>query len=196
MSIIDKIGRRPDEVIEHDNGDITYRFGTNTFRYAVDGVYVKCLNEGEINSEGLECRLNEDDSIEQYQWATGWAWLAKSGDEPLFEIGRHLVETGGDVTPSGRGANNPENEGMTIWFEIPKVWASFKMAKDGLIEMEDCFTGDVYVSQTIDGALDRLTWLIERTGDDELWEAIRQGKEEVEARYAELFGKDEEEEEE
>lgn len=185
MSIIDKIGRKPDSVTELDNGDIVYAYGHKRYRYAVDGVYVSIESAGHIQSHGLECRLNPDDTIEQFQFADGWAWMAIPGDEPLYELGRELTSVGGDMTPSG---HSDGKTGMSIWFEIPKVWVQFKMDGD-LIQMDDCFTGDEYWAQTIEGALDRLTWLIERTADEDLWDAIAKGKEEMEARYVELVDK-------
>lgn len=195
MSIIDKIGQRPDNVMEHDNGDITYVFWKYEFRYAVDGVYVK-LNNGDEKpiSNGLECRVNEDDSIEHFEWAKSWAMIAREGDEPLYELGRHLVDVGGEMTPSGWGYNPEKTEGMKIWFEIPEVWVYFQMEADGLIKMEDCFTGDEYVSNSVDGALERLAWLIERTEDHDLWEAIQKGKDKMQERYSDPIASDEEEE--
>jgi hypothetical protein len=63
-----------------------------------------------------------------------------------------------------------------------------------LIQMDDCWTGDEYWSQTVEGALERLQWLIERTADDDLWKAIAEGRKEMEERYALLVGTDAEEE--
>ena len=185
MSIIDKIGRKPDSVTELDNGDVIYAYGANRFRYALDGVWVSVEPKGQIDSHGLECRLNEDDTIEQFEWATSWAWLAYQGDEPIYELGRHLCEAGGDMTPSGWGKE--KNLPMTLWFELPGVWVSFRM-DDGLIKIDDCFTGDVYHAQTVHGALDRLAWLTERAQDEELWSAINEEKERIQARDAELYG--------
>lgn len=188
MNIIDKKGRRPDEVIEHDNGDITYRYALDHFRYAVDGVYVTSQSNDETRSHGLECRLNPDDTIEQFSFAESWAYLAIPGDEPLYELGRELTNVGGDLTPSGHA---DRKTGMSLWFEIPKVWVHFQMDGD-LIKMEDCFTGDHYWAQTVEGALERLTWLIERTADEDLWQAINEAKEQILARDAELYVEDEE----
>lgn len=191
MNIIDKMGRKPDSVTELDNGDIVYAYGVDRFRYAVDGVYVSVESKGQIQSNGLECRLNPEDTIEMFSFATAWAWLAVPGDEPLYELGRELSEVAGDMTPSGHA---DRKTGMSLWFEIPKVWVQFTMDGD-LIKMEDCFTGDSYWAQTVEGALDRLTWLIERTADHDLLDAIEKGKEEMENRYSGLFGTDAEEEE-
>jgi hypothetical protein len=184
MNIIDKMGRKPDSVTELDNGDIVYAYGLNRYRYAVDGVYVSTESSGEIVSDGLECRLNPDDSIEMFEFANGWSWLAIPGDEPLYELGRELTQVGGDLTPSGR----PEQkQGMSLWFEIPKVWVQFKMDGD-LIQMDDCWSGDEYWSQTVEGALERLQWLIERTADDDLWDAIAEGRKVMEERNQMLNG--------
>ena len=195
MNIIDKMGRKPDSVTELDNGDIVYAYGVNRYRYAVDGVFVSTESSGQIVSNGLECRLNPDDSIEMFEFANSWSWLAIPGDEPLYELGRELTEVGGDMTPSGR----PEQkEGMSVWFEIPKVWVQFKMDGD-LIQMDDCWSGDEYWAQTVEGALERLQWLIERTADDDLWDAIAEGRKEMEERHqklVDLFAEAEEEEEE
>lgn len=194
MSIIDKMGRKPDTVTELDNGDVIYSYGAKRFRYAIDGVWVSIQGEKQtFDSHGLECRLNEDDTIEQFEWATSWAWLAYEGDEPIYELGRHLCEAGGDMTPSGFGKE--KNLPMKLWFEIPGVWVNFQM-EDDLIKMEDCFTGDVWHAQTVHGALDRLAWLTDRAQDEDLWNAINEEKDRIVARDAELYGTDTEAEEE
>ena len=197
MSIIDKIGERPTEVTENDNGDIIYHYWKDRFRYAVDGVYVSVDNgDDEPISNGFECRVDQDDSIEHFQWAKSWAMIASAGDEPLYELGRHLTEVGGDMTPSGWGYNPEKTDGMKLWFEIPEVWVMFQMEDDGFIRMEDCFTGDTYISQTVEGALDRLTWLIQRTAERQLLDDIEEAKEKTLARFEAMFAPDEEDEDE
>lgn len=180
MSIIDKTGQIPNKVEELDNGDIVYHYSNAQYRYAVEGVYVQSIGTDHIGREFL---VMEDDSIEIFQWARGCSWLAIDGDEPLFELGKILVDTQADVTPS---AHSDRQTGMKIWFELPKIYLCFSMEGD-LIEIEDLFTGDSYFASSVEGAMDRLAWLMSCEEKLEILEVTAAAREAKEKEWQEFL---------
>lgn len=189
MSIIDKIGRHPDEVIELDNGDITYVYGKTHYRYGADGVYVTNTNEQGEHT----CVIQPDDSIEVFEWANSWSWLAVEGDEPMFELGLHFTEIIADRTPSGRPATNDH---MSLWIDVPYVSVQFHMNDEGLIVMEDLFCGDVWLSQSVSGAIERFEWLISKQAEILQLEEIQKGRAWHDQFWSDLTDKNDENEEE
>jgi hypothetical protein len=189
MSIIDKTGQIPKKVEELDNGDIIYHYSNARYRYAVEGVYVLSIVP---EHEGREFLVMEDDSIEIFDWAKGCSWLAIDGDEPLFELGKILVETQADVTPS---AHSDRQTGMKIWFELPKIYLCFSMEGD-LIEIEDLFTGDSYFASSVEGAMDRLAWLMKIEEQMEILEVTAAAREAKEKEWQEFLSDDNEKAEE
>lgn len=182
MSIIDKLGRKPDDVTETDSGDIIYRYHKTTYRYSVDGVWVKSDFE---DSHGLEFRVDEDDSIDAFQWADSCSVLAVAGDEPIYELGRYFIEMICDHTPSGRPQTGDH---MTLWLELPGIDVSFTMTDEMLIQMTDNFTGDTYVAQSVEGMMERFEWLLKKEAEFDLLSAIKEEKEKKEAFWAETLG--------